>query len=303
MSENLYEEYYDEPLWASGPEKTIVTPHAWSLEFSRWAQAACWYKSAEKIEENCRVLALPVWAWRKPKIKMPKTKEGRLFPIKIMWGTPVVTPFDGPTAATWSFDALGNSEEGIAEIDSDGVVSGVDSFSPTIITTRDELIDRGKLAYWQIYEKIRAWTDEKIMDAVRKIYAEIPGIQISSTDIEIISTKIESGQRSPMKKVLSQICNPTNPGFTGADPLRVISTEIRRTALEVVRTTLGDTQKGWKVRRIAREIGTENTLEIKEELDRRYPSDRTGIRAIEKALAFGKIAPQVSEIEKEECFG
>lgn len=303
MSENLYGQYYDEPLWESGPNKNPLTPHAWSLEFSRWAQAACWYKSAEKIEENCRVLALPVWAWRKPKVKMPKTKEGRLFPIKIMWGTPITAPFDGPTAATWSINALGNSEEGIAEIDSDGVVSGVDSFSPSIITNRDELIEKGKLAYWQIYEKIRIWTDEKIMDAVRKIYAEIPGIQISSTDIEIISTKIESGSRSPMKKVLTQICDPTDPGFTGADPLRVISTEIRRTALEVVRTSLGDTQKGWKVRRVAGEIGTENTREIKEELDRRYPADKTGIRAIEKALAFGKIAPQVSEIEKEEHFG
>ena len=303
MSKNLYSQYYDEPLWTAAPSKPLITPHAWSLEFSKWGQAASWYKAAENLDPNSRVLALPVWAWRKPKIKMPKTKAGRLFPLKIMWGTPIVTPFDGPTAATWHFDALGNTEEGIAEIDRDGTISAVDSFSPAIITTASELTSKGELAYWQIYEKIRAWTGEKVQDAAKKIYAEIPGIEISDTDIEIISTKIETGPRSPMQKILAQICDPENPGFTKVDPLRAISTEIRRTALEVMRLQLGDTQKGWKIRRVAREIGTENLREIQEEVTRRYPADRTGIEAIKKALAFGKNAPQVSEVVKEMHFG
>lgn len=303
MSKSLYSQYYDEPLWSAGPAKTALTPHAWSLEFSKWGQAASWYKAAENLDPNLKVLALPVWAWRKPKIKMPKTKTGRLFPLKIMWGTPLATPFDGPTAATWSFDALGNTEEGIAEIDRNGSISAVDSFSPAIITTASELTSKGELAYWQIYEKIRAWTGEKVQDAAKKIYAEIPGIEISDTDIEIISTKIETGPRSPMQKILAQICDPTDPGFTKVDPLRAISTEIRRTALEVMRLQLGDTQKGWKIRRVAREIGTENLREIQEEVTRRYPADRTGVEAIKKAIAFGKIAPQVSEVVKEMHFG
>ena len=304
MAKNLYECFFDEPIWASGPESSGITPHEWSLEFSKWGQAACWYKAAENLDTGGEVLALPVWAWRRPKIQMPRTKRGYLFPLKIMWGTPIVTPFDGPTAATWSFNALGNDEEGIAEIDGHGKLSGTDSFSPALITTRADLLEKGELAYWELYERIRRWTRAKTSDALNKIYAEIPGIKISSTDLEIAATEIETGPRNPMKKILNQICDPANPGFTGADPLRVISTEIRRTALEVMRLQLGDTQKGWKIRRVAKEIGTENIGEIYEELRRRYPSDNTGLAAIRKALDFAvPICEQINAVEREVYLG
>lgn len=319
MAKNLYERFFDEPIWdaapgsstgiaehyaAPGSSEADLTPHEWSLEFSKWGQAACWYKAAENLDTCGEVLALPVWAWRRPKIQMPKTKRGYLFPLKIMWGTPIVTPFDGPTAATWSIDALGNSEEGIAEIGADGAVSGTDSFSPALITTRADLLEKGELAYWELYERICRWTRARTKDALNKIYAEIPGIKISSTDLEIAATEIETGPRNPMKKILGQICDPANPGFTGADPLRVISTEIRRTALEVMRLQLGDTQKGWKIRRVAKELGTENIGEIYEELKNRYPSDNTGPAAIRKALDFAvSSSEQINAVEREVYLG
>lgn len=166
-----------------------------------------------------------------------------------------------------------------------------------IEATLTELIDRGRLAYWDLLaeleellraalERSRVAISSEITDALDLPYQHV----VSDTTLESILNETTYGAqdnngRSRVMKLLDRCCQPEK--FQKVDPQRYIIVSLREQADSSIRKKLGDPHIGPKIRRIVNENPELRTIsDILDTYRRTYPADQLGVDRLAAAFSF-----------------
>jgi hypothetical protein len=167
----------------------------------------------------------------------------------------------------------------------------------TVEHTLTQLIDRGRLAYWDLLtemeellrsalERSRVAISSEITDALDVPYQHV----ISDTTLDSILNEATygaegAGGRSRVMRLLDRCCQPEK--FQKVDPQRYITISLREQADASIRKKLGDPHIGPKIRRVVNEHPELRTIaDILDVYQRTYPADHLGVDRLAAAFSF-----------------
>ncbi|UQN30457.1 hypothetical protein [Brachybacterium kimchii] len=158
----------------------------------------------------------------------------------------------------------------------------------------EDLKERGELAKWEMLQALELFAHEKIGSITSAICREISGIDEADTaphllddeQLNVVITNVIYGTSGKSSRALRGIERCLDPATTrNVDPVRYLTTQVRRDLADGVRVAVGDPQVGSRVRRIARGLGTGATLDqIIEHYNQAHTSDRISTSRAIRAL-------------------
>lgn len=280
-----------------------------------WARCA---REQARPRHRVRLHALPPTMWIRPAQGVgghKATRTGSL-PATITWHHGALHAADptrvDPVSAGWSVDAAGthlNGAIGLTEGQTElGRPTGsmwpahrapvLSAYEATRLL--DELIERGELARWTMLAHLEEFARGCVHQVSDSICREITGIEdheaaaslLDDQQLDLVVTHVLYGSSGPDSRILRSLDRCLDPATTrNVDPIRYLTTQIRRDLGDQVRVAIGDPQVGPRVRRVARSLGTGAGLE---EIISRYNdlhrSDRVSTTRAIRALT---VAPSL----------
>ncbi|MGO1286760.1 MAG: hypothetical protein ACTHUU_16745 [Brachybacterium sp.] len=280
-----------------------------------WARCA---KEQSRPRHRVRLHALPPTMWIRPARGVgghKATRTGSL-PATIAWRDGALHAADPaaevPASAGWSVDAAGIHLDGAIDL-TEGhgeLCRPTGSMWPThrapvlsaYEATRllEEFIERGELARWTMLSHLEQFAHECVHHVADSICREITGIEDHETavrllddqQLDLVVTHVLYGSAGPDSRIMRSLDRCLDPATTrNVDPIRYLTTQIRRDLGDQVRVAIGDPQVGPRVRRVARSLGTGAGLEqIIDRYNGLHPSDRVSTTRAIRALT---VAPSL----------
>lgn len=280
-----------------------------------WARCA---REQARPRHRVRLHALPPTMWIRPARGIgghKATRTGTL-PATIAWREGALHAADPaierPTSAGWSVDAAGTRLHGTIDLAKGQTELGRPTGSmwpahqaPVLSAyeaTRllEEFIERGELARWTMLMHLEQFARESVHQIAASICREITGIEdhevavllLDDQQLDLVVTQVLYGSSGPDSRVLRSLDRCLDPATTrNVDPIRYLTTQIRRDLGDQVRVAIGDPQVGPRVRRVARSLGTGAGLEqIISRYNDLHPSDRVSTTRAIRALT---VAPSL----------
>lgn len=280
-----------------------------------WASCA---SEHARPRHRVRLHALPPTMWIRPARGVgghKATRTGSL-PATIAWRHGALHAADparlNPIAAGWSVHAAGTHLDGTINLTEGRTELGrpTGSMWPThrapvlsaYEATRllEEFMERGELARWTMLSHLEQFAHEYVHQVADSICREITGIQnheaavslLDDQQLDLVVTHVLYGSSGPDSRILRSLDRCLDPATTrNVDPIRYLTTQIRRDLADQVRVAIGDPQVGPRVRRVARSLGTGAGLEqIIDRYNDLHPSDRVSTTRAIRALT---VAPSL----------
>lgn len=283
-----------------------------------WARCA---SEQARPRHRVRLHALPPTMWIRPAQGVgghKATLTGTL-PATIAWHHGALHAANPatvrPVSAGWSVDAAGTQLDGTIDLTEGHAEFGrpTGTMWPThrapvlsaYEATRllDEVIERGELARWTMLAHLEQFAHESVHQVAASICREITAIEEHETavrllddqQLDLVVTDVLYGSAGPDSRILRSLDRCLDPETTrNVDPIRYLTTQIRRDLGDQVRVAIGDPQVGPRVRRVARSLGTGVGLEqIIARYNDLHPSDRVSTSRAIRALT---VAPSLESI-------
>lgn len=280
-----------------------------------------WARSASRHERPhrpVRLHALPPTMWIRPgkRVGGRKASITGTLPAAVAWREGALRAADPSDSATvragWAVDAAGTHLDGTINLTEGHGAPGRPSGSmwtshraPVLsayeATHRlEELEERGELARWSMLQNLEQFAHEKVRTISSSICREIAGLEddqappwlLDDEQLDLVVTHVVYGKAGPDSRVLRSLDRCLDPATTrNVDPIRYLTTQVRRDLGDEVRVAIGDPQVGSRVRRIARSLGAGAGLEaIIGRYNDLHPSDRISTTRAIRALT---VAPSV----------
>ncbi|GAA1486216.1 hypothetical protein GCM10009625_30200 [Brachybacterium fresconis] len=280
-----------------------------------WARCA---KEQARPRHRVRLHALPPTMWIRPARGVGGHKANRTgtLPATIAWRDGALRAADparvDSVAAGWSVDAAGihldgaiDLAEGHGELGRPTGAMWPTHRAPLLSAyeaTRllDEFIEHGELARWTMLTHLERFAHECVHHVADSICREITGVEdheaagrlLDDQQLDLVVTHVVYGSSGPDSRILRSLDRCLDPATTrNVDPIRYLSTQIRRDLADQVRVAVGDPQVGPRVRRVARSLGIGAGLEqIISRYNDLHPSDRVSTTRAIRALT---VAPSL----------
>lgn len=275
-----------------------------------------------------RMHALPPTMWIRPARGVGGHKANRTgtLPATVAWHHGALHAADPTTkvssSAGWSVDAAGTHLDGTIDLTEGHSESGrpadamwpahqapvVSAYEATRLI--DEFIEAGELARWTMLAHLEQFANECVHQVSASICREITGIEDHETavrllddqQLELVVTHVVYGAAGPDSRILRSLDRCLDPATTRyVDPIRYLTTQIRRDLGDQIRVSIGDPQVGPRVRRVARSLGTGAGLEqIICRYNDLHPSDRVSTTRAIRALT---VSPSLESTAVRNVFG
>jgi hypothetical protein len=273
--------------------------------------------SADVGLEGCRLRVGQVWLWREPRI--PVGRKGRAggglayrLPVRVTWDRGHLTLDDAKTPrARWRARGMGWDLSGVwpdRRRARDCAFGQADPFpsaaeSPVVVTLEADLrgslaamVEDGRAARWEFLLWLQPTVSSALVRAHASIRAEVGGAgsgdlapplvdQVKLDQLRDLMLFGDAERSSAAERLLALCAAPDT--FRRVDPLRYLTTAIRRDAATELRRALGDPHVGRKVRSLARELGTTDLDTVVAEYRRRWPADHLAGDRAAQALSVG----------------
>jgi len=271
------------------------------------------------------VVVLPTWAWVVPAIDIGRKalrQDGRamLMPVRLTWdGGPVRILRPGAvTVADWSMVGMGHSACGRMDLNETLVraravltedTAPVTEPSPSSVRLargRDvshalqSLVGASKRARWEATMVLESYVERAVAGAVRVVSADIlhglahaqaaPDV-LDETGLAQVRDQMLLGtseREGAVALLLKRCLAPV--AFVRVDPLKYVTTDLRRAAELYVRQAVGDPPIGRKVRRVWRELPQATLEQLIATYNERHPSDDLSVKRAMRALTAGRDA-------------
>ncbi|MCG7308279.1 hypothetical protein [Brachybacterium sp. ACRRE] len=274
-----------------------------------------WGRSASRHvrpSRPARLHALPPTMWVTPagEIGGHKAASRGVLPATVEWdeGTICVAAPDPTehTSTTWTLNAAGMHRSGAIVLAEGAPLAGRPSrnmwsrhTAPVMSTYEagqalDDLEEQGELAKWEMLQSLEHFAHEKIGAISSAICREISGADdteaaphlLDDEQMGVVVTNVIYGTSGTTSRILRGLERCLDPATTrNVDPVRYLTTQVRRDLADEVRVAIGDPQVGSRVRRIARGLGTGATLDqIIERYNQAHTSDRISTSRAIRAL-------------------
>ncbi|MDN5894081.1 MAG: hypothetical protein L0H93_08645, partial [Nocardioides sp.] len=279
----------------------------------RWASTAA---SHNRPPRPVRVHALPPTMWITPTraVGGAKSAADGVLPAAITWndGTIHLAGTDDETTTGWEVHAVGTTQSGSIQLAPGEATFGRPDRrmwpvhrSPVLSAREagralDELQEDGELARWQMLASLEDLAHRSVHTVATSIFrevADLPDSQVAPAllddqQLEVVVTHVIYGRSGADSRILRSLDRCLDPATTRAvDPIRYLTTQVRRDLADQVRVAIGDPQVGSRVRRIARGLGTGASLEeIIDRYNQVHSSDRISTTRAIRALT---VAPSI----------
>ena len=184
-----------------------------------------------------------------------------------------------------------------------------DAHSAPVLTSHaagralDALVEQGELAKWSMLQRLEDFAHEKVQSIATSICREVADVDdetiapslLDAQQLDLVVTNVVYGTHGDSSRILRCLDRCLDPATTRrVDPIRYLTTQIRRDLGDEVRVAIGDPQVGSRVRRVARGLGTGATLErIVERYNEVHSSDRISTSRAVRALT---VAPSIESV-------
>lgn len=283
------------------------------LDRMSWARAAA---ARPHPTGPARVHALPptMWLHPAPGAGGAKAAADKVLPAAITWhgGTIRVTGTVENPSTGWEIDAAGTSRSGSTTLASGDGSDGRPEdhvwpvhHSPALSArdagrALDELQEVGELARWELLACLEDFAHRQVPTVATSIFREVAGVDetqvapalLDGQQLEVVVTEVIYGTSGADSRILRSLERCLDPATTRkVDPIRYLTTQVRRDLTDQVRVAIGDPQVGPRIRRIARALGTGASLEaIIDRYNRVHSSDRISTARAIRALT---VAPSI----------
>lgn len=295
--------------------------HATSEQLCTLLDQMIWARSAtgmERPRHRVRLHALPPTMWIRPArgVGGHKTARTGSLPATIAWHHGPLHAADptrtSPVSTGWTVEAAGTHLDGVIDLAEGQTVLGRPSGSmwpahlaPVLTAyeaTRalDKYVEAGELARWSMLTHLEQFAHENVHRVAASICREITGIEAHETaaallddqQLDQVVTDVVYGSTGPDSRILRSLDRCLDPAATrNVDPIRYLTTQIRRDLADHIRVAIGDPQVGPRVRRVARSLGIGAGLEaIIARYNDLHPSDRVSTTRAIRALT---VAPSL----------
>lgn len=251
-----------------------------------------------------------VWLWRAPRIHVGRKSRAEggasyALPVRVTWdgGHLHLAPAGrSPAPRRWSAAGMGWDLTGLSgSIPGPGEAStpAVAEVAGNAAAALAHLVERGRAARWELLLWLQPTVSSALLRAHSSIRAEMGDPRSGSLGPPLVDQVKLDQLRDQMlfgddthisaaERLLTLCTAPAT--FHRVDPLRYLTTAIRRDATTALRRAIGDPHIGPKVRGLARELGTTHVATIVDEYRRRWPSDHLAADRAEQALSVGSDA-------------
>src|SRR5699024_2336887 len=148
----------------------------------------------------------------------------------------------------------------------------------------DQLQEAGELARWELLTCLEDFAHRQVPTVATSIFREVADVDetqpapalLDTQQLEVVVTEVIYGTSGADSRILRSLDRCLDPATTRkVDPIRYLTTQVRRDLADQVRVAIGDPQVGPRVRRVARSLGTGAGLEqIISRYNDLHPSDR-----------------------------
>lgn len=283
------------------------------LDRMSWAQSAAEQKRPTR---SVRLHALPPTMWIRPTrgVGGTKTIAGGVLPATITWtgGTVHLAGSDEAISTGWEVDAAGTKQFGSIHLARGESEYGRPDqrmwpvhHSPALSSREagralDQLQEDGELARWQMLASLEDFAHQQVRTVATSIFREVADLDESEVapallddqQLEVVVTDVVYGRSGADSRILRSLQRCLDPATTRTvDPIRYLTTQVRRDLSDQVRVAIGDPQVGSRVRRIARALGSGASLEqIIDRYNQVHSSDRISTTRAIRALT---VAPSI----------
>lgn len=273
---------------------------------------------SDEIPDSASLAALPMWLWMVPEGQAMGAKSDSHMPARINYDRESCLVIVKPDDTTdWSAHGPGMNRSGTITIEaSEGDRDDMTAPGNTVslpeslacrTKDRDSLVSdltgfvkRGEKAWWGLLMEIDGFVRrsvEKMHAAATRELFDTLGVGeagfLDSVSIEEVVGDITLGEGdkpSKAMKVIEKLLEPSR--FDKVDPQRYMNSELTRTAGQQIRSRIGDTPIGSKIRRVISTLpdGTPEEHIIQVYRDQ-HPKDKLGVERFRKAL---DVRPDIS---------
>lgn len=265
--------------------------------------------NVEGYDARTTVVRLPVWSELPPVIDVgiKAVKHADLvLPARIEWSVPpVVLLTEGQTVdADWRITNMGHQLSGSLTISEFGFSTQVPGQLDVVLleaySARDlsrklaNFTKTGATARWEILQSFESYTRSKLDEASRILAQEfseyhgrsIPGV-IDEIAIDSLLTHMlfGEGDTSIVSRMVDKALHPD--AFKSFDPARYFTLNLKRSALGEVRRSIGDPHIGTKIRRLHKQVGSTNLVDLVTAYNAQYPKEHLGAKRAAAALTAG----------------
>ena len=283
-------------------DTSTLAHHKFSEPFAAWLADAIHARDLREADLDAGpAVLLPVWVWVLPKISVGRKGQQNGSPLLL----PVrVTFAGGSVAATgtepidWAVEGLGYSVRGTSRIVGDLIELGVCGPQPVrqVVGAAEvgQVLQAGEMAWWQMLSEFESMVRVYIPRAHSALRSELGSFSgretpplLNETDIDVLVDRILLGSNDHPSRAARLIGRCLNGAtFRRVDPVRYISSSLRRDAEDEVRKLVGDPYQGAKIRAFAKGQGLSDPAAVLEGYTRAYPGDKMGLDRVESALAL-----------------
>ncbi|GAB2734341.1 hypothetical protein [Nocardioides pakistanensis] len=273
----------------------------------------------EGLPDEAGLWVTPSWVWLFSRVDVGRKDRAldgsRLrLPVRLDWSQgPLVFVAEGEKRVCgWTAAGLGHSGTGTVSVSVspsavlDAIEADIDTGLPqqvvlavrgrvALVTELERLVEEGRSARWSAMLYLEPYIESALHRAHASVAHELsvasgePQKLLDETKLASIRDRMLLGDEDHPGKIaqlLDRCLKPTT--FAKVEPLKYIKESLRRDANTEVRRAIGDPHIGHKVRRVAREIGTDDLDQIIATYRERYPNDRL---SKQRAAAAMSVAP------------
>ncbi|MFI8776592.1 hypothetical protein ACIGH6_05815 [Brachybacterium paraconglomeratum] len=296
--------------------------HATSEQLCTLLDHMIWARSATeqpRPRHRVRLHALPPTMWIRPVPGVGGHKQARTgtLPATIAWHDGPLHAADpactSPVSTGWTVEAAGTHLDGVIDL-TEGRASELGRPSEAMWPAHRAPVlsayeatralegfeEAGELARWSMLTHLEQFAHENVHRVAASLCREITGIDDHETaaallddqQLDQVVTHVIYGTSGPDSRILRSLDRCLDPATTrNVDPIRYLTTQIRRDLADQVRVAIGDPQVGPRVRRVARSLGIGAGLEaIIARYNQLHPSDRVSTTRAIRALT---VAPSL----------
>lgn len=280
------------------------------------------YAMATSLPTLSVVVELPSFVWKVPAINVGRkgvdraTGQSLELPIRVTWeGGAVHTVTSHSAQYTWQASGMGYELSGVVTVSLDrGVVqtsgdseeslslaSQVRSIlAPSTFAVLEELGGQENSQRWALMTMIEPMVQRSVKSASFALGAELNhmthhahGMDPNALD-ELAREALcdtmmygESGDNASYAARLIERCIEPQ-AYVKVDPLRKVATDIKRSAGDSVRQSIGDPRIGTRFRNLARSLGSVSLQDAIEAYNDKYPYDKL---SVDRAISALDVAP------------
>ncbi|WP_375000185.1 hypothetical protein [Aeromicrobium sp. CTD01-1L150] len=262
------------------------------------------------------IAQLDVWVWRLAAIDVgrkdlvPGGNERLHMPVRVDHadGTVQVIGLGQKQDSTWTMSSLGHTGVGSIEVACSELVrsertdTSGDDTPPSSVTyppqsrqkisaELERIAEAGRLAEWQFRMNLEKFVDQCVHKAHRRVLADIFDEDVVALfdpiKLDQIRDRILFGDdENPgaVTRLIERCLRPSS--FAKVDPVRYISSSLRRDAEDAVRKEIGDPRIGRALRRLAETVQPDSIDELVEAYNELNPNARISTKRAHDAMTI-----------------